>query len=150
MTIFGTAPGTASKGFVIPGMSMPAIISIPGFPNTSVAITSIGFSQDANVQFMHSLRRIIYIYSFGERMGTVEINGVAFYRPCDGETGLKALFNFYKNNSVSIRSTPVSFSVAGEGLSGFVRGIRSTFSDSQAGVIGYSIVMASMPEMWGT
>lgn len=152
MSIFGTAPGTVSKVMEIPGMSLPAIIKVPGLDPTTLAITSAGFSQDANVQFMHALRQHIYVYSFGERMGSIEIHGVSFYRSCStGVTsGIKSLFNFYKFNSVSIRSTPLTISLGSEGVQGFLKGIRSTFDDPGQGVVGFMLVLSSMPEMWNT
>ena len=102
---------------------------------------------------MHALRRKIYIYSFGERMGDVQVSGVAFYRLCNtvstGGTGIKHIMDYYKSNSVSIRSQPVSVTLGGEAIQGFVKGIRTTFADASKGVIGFTIVLASLPELWG-
>ena len=151
--IFGTAPGTASKMYVIPGMSVPASIRVPGFPSDTVAITSMGFSQDANVQFMKALSSVIYVYSFGERMGTVDVNGVAFISLCNSKGtdkggGLGGLMSFYANNSVSTRSFPLTVTLAGASVTGYVRGIRTTFSDTNLGLIGFTLSMASLPAMW--
>ena len=152
--IFGTAPGTASKVFTIPQMSVPAVINIPGFPTSAVAITAAGFSQDASVQFMTTLRRVIYVYSFGERMGTVEISGVAFYNLCSSPggkgNGLTGVMNFYRLNSVSTRAYPLSITLSGTGVSGFVRSIRTTFTDAQHGLVGFSLLMSTLPNMWGS
>jgi len=153
MAIFGTAPGTGSRVYTIPGASTPAVINVPGLTRSStLAITSVGFGQDANVQFMQSLRKMIYVYSFGERMGTVEISGVAFYRLCDpvviGQTGIKAILNYYKDNSVSRRSDPLTVTLGQEKISGFLRSIRSTFQDPARGVIGFTLILSTMPEMW--
>lgn len=148
--IFGTAPGTANV-FTIPQLALPSVISIPGFPTSSVAITSIGFSQGANVQFMHTLQNLIYVYSFGERMGNVEINGVAFYKMCNqaaGDNGLIGLLNFYRVNSVSTRQFPLSITLASRGIRGFVTSIRSTFSDTQLGLLGFTVTMSSLPDLW--
>lgn len=147
--IFGTAPGTVSKVYVIPGASVPASISVPGFPRDSLAITSVGFSQDANAQFMKALRGLIYVYSFGERVGTVDINGVAFITLCGGQrSGLVGLMSFYAGNSISVRGFPLTISMAGVGVTGFVRAIRTTFSDTQLGIVGFTMSMASLPIMW--
>ena len=150
--IFGTAPGTASQVYTLPGLSVPAVINVPGFPTSAVAITSVGFSQQASVQFMHTLRRLVYIYSFGERMGNVEINGVAFYNMCTSpggkNNGVVGIMQFYTNNSVSNRAFPLSITMASAGLSGFVQSIRSTFSDTQHGLLGFTISMASLPSLW--
>lgn len=148
--IFGVAPGTASKVAVLAGLSVPVVISVPGFPTYAVAITSAGFSQDANVQFMNTLKRVIYVYAFGERMGTTEINGVAFYSVCgSNSSGLPGLMNFYRGNSVSTRSFPLTITLAKASVSGYVRGIRTTFTDTQHGLVGFSMSMATLPNMWG-
>jgi len=151
--IFGTAPGTASKVYTLSGQSVPAVINVPGFPAYAVAIQSVGFSQDASVQFMTTLRRVIYVYSFGERMGTVDINGVAFYNLCSSPgglgNGLTGIMKFYSNNSVSTKDSPLAITLAGVGVSGFVRGIRTTFTDNQHGLVGFSVSMATLPSMWG-
>ena len=151
--IFGTAPGTASRVFTLPGLSVPAIINVPGFPAYAVAITSAGFSQDANVQFMNTLRKVIYVYSFGERMGTTEISGVAFYNLCSAAggkgSGLPGLMSFYSANSVSTRASPLAITLAGTSVQGFVRAIRTTFTDTQHGLVGFSLSIATLPSMWG-
>jgi hypothetical protein len=151
MALFGTAIGTSGKATVIPGASTPAVISVAGLTSLGLAIVGVGFGQDANVQFMHALGKKVYVYAFGERMGTLEINGVAFYRPCSGlSSSILEVLEFYKANSVSNRKTPLSVTIGGEGLTGFVKGVRTTFSDPTSGVVGFTIIMASMPEMWGT
>lgn len=151
MPIFGVAAGTAGVITSVPRDTLPAVVSIAGFKSAHVAITGVGFGQDANAQFVHSLARKIYIYAFGERMGNIEVSGVAFYRPCGGAdaSSIVSVLRYYVQNSVSVKNTPTSVSLAGANIAGFVRGIRTTFSDPSRGVIGFTIVMASMPEMWG-
>ena len=152
MALFGTSIGTSGEAGYIPGHSMPAVITVPGLTTLRLAITGVGFGQDANVQFMHALGKQIYVYSFGERMGSIEISGVAFYRKCavgGTKASIVGVMDFYRENSVSNRKTPLSVTIGGEGLTGFVKGVRTTFSDPSTGVIGFTIMMASMPEMWG-
>lgn len=145
MATFGTALGTVGAVGAIPGGGTPAIMHIGGVGN-SIVLTSVGFSLDANVQFMHSLRNVVYVYSFGERMGVIEINGIIFYRPCGGVTaGMGGALGFYRANSVAAKSSPVSITIANASFRGFVRGIRSTFSDPEKGIIGVSIVVATLP-----
>ena len=148
MAIFGTAPGTVGKVMSIPGATTPALISIPGLTGTRVvAVTSVGFSQDANAQFMHTLGERVYVYVFGERMGVVEVNGVTFYRPCEGKGGIGNVIDFYKNNTVSVKATLTSVTVGDVAIRGFLRGVRSTFSDGQNGVLGFSLILSTLPVM---
>lgn len=147
--IFGMAPGTAAL-FTIPKLSIPAVINLEGFASSAVAITSLGFSQEANVQFMHTLRNLIYIYSFGERMGQIEVNGVAFYNVCNQgkSNGITDVLRYYAANSVSRRSASLVVNMAGSSVRGYLRAVRSSFSDSQLGLVGFSLIVASLPDMW--
>lgn len=72
-----------------------------------VIVTSVSFNQSANVQYQPSLKREMYIYSFGEKMGEVTISGVAFSKSCITKSaanifsGLSKVLDYYKDNSVS-------------------------------------------------
>lgn len=135
----------------VTGMMTPALISVPGLPMSNLAITSVGFSMDANVQFMHALSSSIYVYSFGERMGVVEINGVVFYRMCgstSSSSGILGLLNFYAYNSAGYRSYPLSVTVGGAALKGYLTGIRSTFSDSERGMTGFMLRLSTTPMLY--
>ena len=149
MAIFGTAPGTVSNVLSIPGATTPATIGIAGLTGSNtLAITSVGFSSDANVQFMHTLGQLVYVYVFGERMGVVEVNGVTFYRPCGGNNaGIQNVINFYKSNSVSVKAGLTSVSMGSVGVRGFLRSVRSTFSDAEKGVLGFSLILSTLPSM---
>jgi hypothetical protein len=151
MSVFGTTPGVGKETFEIPGMALPSLIDVQGLPSSTVLITSAGFAQNANVQFMQSLSRLIYVYSFGEQMGTVQISGIALWKECSGAvgTGIKEIMRYYQNNSVSARRSPVTITLVQERVDGFLRGVRTTFDDPTRGMTGFQLVFATMPDMWG-
>ena len=131
------------------------LIKVGGFTPSFVAVTSVGFSQDSATQFMQSLKRVVYVYTFGERMGTIEVSGVVFLRPCTtnpfalANTGVDEIFDFYKEFTVSNRSEPVAITLGrGNRMQGFLRGLRSTFQRPESGMIGFTLIFASLPDLW--
>lgn len=44
-------------------------------------ITSVSINAQNNYQFLHSLENLIYVYSFGERIGELTISGLGWINP---------------------------------------------------------------------
>lgn len=51
-------------------------------------VTQIAIQSQSNYQFLHSLENLIYVYSFGDRIGETTLAGIGFVRPCGGAGGL--------------------------------------------------------------
>jgi hypothetical protein len=133
------------------------LISVQGFVPFYAAVTSVGFSQDAGVQFLQSLARVVHVYSFGERMGRIMIHGVAFMRPCAQSknpfgvlsTGINEVFRFYRENSVTNRNRPIGITLGqGNTLQGFLISVQSSFQAPEEGRIGFVMTFASLPDLW--
>ena len=163
--LFGTKPGTG-KGYIVnfddSGVT-PALIQLPQVENSSfgdtwkstVILTSAGLNQQANVQYMHTLREHIYIYSFGQRMGAMQINGVLLWDTCDGsanaKSGLWAIMKFYKSWNVGTQLTPVTIILGAKGsvnVSGFLDNMATTFSDPEKGLTGFRMHFSTLPTLW--
>ena len=131
----------------VPG-GMPALVSIGGLTDTTsqILVLSMGFGQGANVQFMHTLKNAIYIYAFGERLGSVKVQGLLVFRSCDGgSAGLPKLLEYYKANTVSLNGEPVSISLSTEVLKGFLTGISLGGFDPRMGTAQFTLQFASLP-----
>jgi len=64
--------------------------------------TGIDYSQVTNHQFQSSLGNDIYLYVFGDKIGSVVITGYAFTSDCDGNAnGITQLLSFYDTNKLS-------------------------------------------------
>ena len=144
--VFASNEGTVVR---IPGNGFPAIVSVPNFTdqNDRVLVSSMGFSQGANVQFMHTLRDVIYVYSFGEKMGQIRINGMLFFRDCAGRgrQSVPFLLQYYRNNSVSRNQTPIRVSLAGSTLNGFLDGVNFGGFNQQFGFASFRLDFSSLP-----
>jgi len=144
-SIFGDNEG---KVVALATTGMPALVSIGGLTGTSqILVMSMGFGQEANVQFMHTLKNAIYIYAFGERMGTVKVSGMLIFRVCEeaGSAGLPKLIDYYRSNSVSLNGEPVSLSLSTKVFKGFLTGIQLGSFDPRVGTAQFTLNFASLP-----
>lgn len=161
--LFGNKPGTGA-GYVVAfddtGV-MPALIQLPQVDNSSfgeiwkstVIITSAGLSQQANVQYMHTLKEHLYVYSFGQRMGAFELNGVMLWNTCDygAKPGLWAVMKFYKTYNVGRQMTPVTIILGSAGsviVFGFLDNMTTTYSDPDQGLLGFRMHFSTLPTLW--
>ena len=51
-------------------------------------VTQVSIENQSNYQFLHSLENLVYVYSFGDRVGTTTIAGIGFVRPCGSYGGI--------------------------------------------------------------
>lgn len=152
-TLFGTTLGQSGRLRGTDYDAVPALVSIDGlFTDDTVLLTSVGFNQSAGVQFMQTLSRVIYVYAFGERMGAVQVSGAALWNPCRASigSGLATVLRYYKRNSVSVRERPLDVNIGTrQAISGYLRNVTTTFSNPEQGIIGFTLTLSTMPDMWG-
>ena len=161
--LFGTKPGVG-KGYVVrfdDSGVMPALIQLPQVENSAfgdtwkstVILTSAGLSQQANVQYMHTLKEHIYVYSFGQRMGEMVLNGIMMWNTSNPTTqsGLWAVMKFYKAFNVGQQLTPVTVILGANGsvnISGFLDNMTTTYSDPDKGLVGFRMHFSTLPDLW--
>lgn len=151
--IFQSAPGTVAviaSDTALPGS---IVISQPQFPagNSAAIITGINLDQKTNQQFQQSLDGAVYIYVFGDQMGEISVEGIAFPKLCTGgRSGLFDVSDYYQANRASKTSNPIIVQAAGETITGFLTGIRvrSNVSgeDPVALVNNYSLHISALPQ----
>jgi hypothetical protein len=121
--IFNNKPGSvqvlAPKG----ANTNPFRVTIDGFPETGAQngaiLTELAIQRHGNFQFMHTLKDLVYVYSFGERIGQIRASGMAFARLCNGTEGLPAVLAYYEANRLEVRSTPISIVIGTSGAGRF-------------------------------
>jgi len=112
-------------------------------------VTRLTVSQQTNVQFLHTLGSLIYIYSFGDRMGTIGLSGLAFPVGCendDGEPGIEKMLKWYRANKASSREKPVRIMIGNTPLDGFVTESNFDVVDPTTNLVQWSISIRSLPE----
>lgn len=120
----------------------------------SAIVTNMSLELSGNYQFLHTLNDFIYAYSFGDRIGSLNIGGVGFAKPCNGAKGslLKA-YEWYKANRIS-RATQIMTIVLRDSASsgtflGFLTGMKldASSGDDAIGAVGHwSMRFEILPE----
>lgn len=115
-TLFATRRGVVSRIDLRNGdVARPFAIRMNGIdagtnvnPNTKMIITQAAIVQQGNYQFLHTLDETIFVYAFGDRIGDLQVSGIAFMKDCNSDTsGIDAAINNYNKNKISARNSPV-------------------------------------------
>lgn len=151
--IFNSTPGVVavlSESTALPGA---ILISSPQFPvqNSAAIITGIRYSQSTNQQFQQSLDESVYIYVFGDKMGEVIVEGLAFAATCDGSnSGIFSVADYYRANRISKSDNPIIIQAAGEIITGFLTGVEitsDTAGDDPAALTNkYRLHISALPQ----
>lgn len=144
------------------GRGLVAALDSPGFPiniyfegwggyaATKSLVTGIKIQQQSGVQFLHTLRDFIYIYVYGERIGSMSISGVSFASSCGGSGGchgLESVNAYYLNNRVSQKAAPTTIVIGcGTPFFGFLTGVDIDFNDPEQLLAQYSLKFQVIPE----
>lgn len=130
--LFVSAPGTVTSfqlDATVGTISVPAEIKDPVFITRPgpVIFSQVEWVQRTNQQFANSLDGSVYIYVFGDQMGSVRVNGLAMDALCgQKENGLQKVLKYYETNRASKRSTPIGISIADQIVRGFLTGVQVT------------------------
>jgi hypothetical protein len=108
----------------------PLTIDVGGFGDGQAMksiITQMSIRRGANAQFVHTLQDLIYIYSFGERIGSITVAGLSFVAMCSDQgnvrTGIEMVLDWYEANRLGgDRAGPLQILIGGGGGSGTFKG----------------------------
>lgn len=125
------------------------VITIDNNKITAI-VTGMTLEMSGNYQVLHTLANLVYFYSFGDRVGALNLSGIGFPVPCAGNEAAQysmfKMYDYYKTNRASVRKTPLDITLTTGGaaggaesiaLKGFLTGMRLDVADSQMGTIGY-------------
>jgi hypothetical protein len=85
----------------------------------SLPMTAFKLEQQCNYQFLHTVNDFIYLYVFGDRVGELQVSGMAFLGGTCGQSSVStpadqcAAYTFYNTNKVSNCTTPLTISIEG-------------------------------------
>lgn len=107
-------------GFVVSVEGMTKVGS--AYDQLRAIVQSIGVAERAAVQITHSLRDMVYVYTFGDRMGDMRIGGLALLTDCKDPnlSGFSKIYKYWRANRPGKRKTPIGVSL---GTDFAVRGI---------------------------
>lgn len=149
--LFQTKPG------VVVRMDDPAMSCDANFLNTDPGIsfdtersivTRMTIGQKVNLQFLHSMGSQIFVYVFGDRMGSISLSGLAFVCDCDGgpDIGAERMLLWYKRNKASKRAGPVRLTIGKTAIEGFVTDFTEDVVDPSLKLVQWGVNLAALPE----
>ncbi len=113
-----------------------------------VVITGFGASNASHVQFMQSLLRTIYMYSFGDRIGQVQVQGIGFSSMCgqsSNGSGVEDILDYWTKYRVSQNNDPVNVSIGRKIIKGFLTACEIRSVSVEHMTYGWSFQIASIP-----
>jgi len=148
--IFNSRPGMVAYFQDIAGPLMPGRIHLPSFNSISALIAGIDYDQATNQQFQTALDTSVFIYVFGDQMGTVRVLGKIIPSLCDNDAdGLEQVFKFYADNRASRLADPIQVMAGSEVISGFLTGMNMRVDQLSASefapLYDYTLTINSLP-----
>lgn len=151
--IFSTVRGSvvAVDG---PGVTMRvALEGWQGYEGFKSVITGVSLETENGTQFLHTLRDFVYVYTFGERVGQMTVQGLSFAAACeDGEGdapqfhGAEYAYAYYLEARASRLTRPVTVTLGGDTtFFAFVTGMRLDLDDAESALGKFSIGLKTVP-----
>lgn len=127
-------------------------VMVKGFKPASALISGIDYGQAVNVQFQSSLGRAVYAYVFGDNMGQLTVQGIAFHGTCQnrGSSGIVEILEYYAANRASKIQDPVTVTLGDTVITGFlvassVRNVTAS-TDEAAAFSQFTLTIAALPQ----
>ncbi len=148
--------GNAGKVIAISDKASAGTVSIAkvegtgafSFNNLRSIITKIGLGASGNFQFAHSVGNDVYVYVFGDRMGSIRIHGLSFEQQCPRNQGhgVEALIRWYEANRIAARQEPIRVTIGSRtAFDGFLTSLQVDSSDPQSRMVSYVMTVATIP-----
>jgi hypothetical protein len=126
---------------------IPGTLQVDGFEGRAAIIVAPAVRQNVNVQFQTSLKEAVYAYVFGDQMGQITLNGLAFASRCeDDENGVKELFEYYDGYRASVRKEVVTVTIADKAFSGFLISMDMSPQQPEHMISSFRLAIASLPD----
>ena len=111
-------------------------------------ITRVTISQQVNIQFLHTLGALVYVYVFGDRMGQISLSGLSFACECPGgvDLGAERMLLWYKRNRASKRKRPVRVTIGKSVIEGFVTQFTEDVVDPSLNLVQWGVTMMALPD----
>jgi hypothetical protein len=146
----GGAPSTPIT--ILLDSDTPAGVGSSSVGQLGGIITSFVSTGDTNTQFMHTLRDVIYLTVFGDKIGSLSIGGYLFLNnpiTCgpDKTAGapLELFYDFFYNKYVVKKKEPLSIAVGSRVLKGFLLSFQIQMADPQFMLGQFTLQMALLP-----
>lgn len=120
------------------------------FESERSIVTRLTVSQQVNLQFTHTLGSLIYVYVFGDRMGSISLSGLSFNcGECPegaSDLGAEKILTWYNTNRASKRKKPVRVTLGRTVIEGFVTSFTEDVVDPALNIVQWGVQMACLPQ----
>ena len=148
---FPTIPGCVIQLPMPNDAPMPMAMTGWGGAGAFKAILSeVSVVQRDNIRPVHSLQDLVYIYSFGRRIGEMRVGGFAFVSDCSGDsmTGIEYVQNYYDTYSASTYPNPVTVVLGTSGVgmhSAFLVGLDVAINNPETRICQFAMQFLVLP-----
>ena len=148
--MFSGEPGRVAlvpTGFVSAASSV-SLSGWGGFNQFRSIITRVATNERGNFQFLHTLGKVIFVYTFGDRVGDILVSGMAFSGGCGGDgLGIEAVHRFYRQNRIAVRPTPLTITIGtGTTLVGYLVGLSTDVANAELRIYQFNMTLSLIPE----
>ena len=112
----------------------------------SSIITRVQLSHQGNYQFLHTIGNDVYVYVFGDRMGSITVSGLSMQGCGVANHGIEYVMAWYRQNRIANRQIPVIISIGQASARGFVIGFSGDVVDPSVRLVQYGLQIATLPE----
>jgi len=115
-------------------------------------ITRISVAQQVNAQFLHTFGNDVYIYVFGDRMGSIGLSGISFANDCVQQDiarfkhGSEQILDWYRANRLSERGDPVRVMLGNTAIEGFVTNLTLDVVDPITHLMQWGLTLMAFPD----
>jgi len=130
----------------------------PKITSTKAIITGFAWQDGVNVQFTHTMGDDIYMNIFGNRMGMLTINGIAFASvaragivgcdpdPVPRQHGIISVIDWYEENRVSTKQSAIKVTIGGTvTVSGYLTSASYQINEPEKWMMNYQLQIATVP-----
>lgn len=157
--LFQSKPGTVKmlvpEGGITPGALFTWQGSAPGGAGgvanrpMPIVVTSVGYNQSINIQLMSTLKKTVYIYSFGDKVGDLAVSGLAFDRNCDNNTtgwGVDAMFKYYLENRAIKENQTITVTLGSNNITGLLVGMQLDLESVEFKTMRFTLFVKAFPK----
>jgi len=146
-SLYGSGPaGTMIK--VDAGGAYPLVVGGLSLPDDNLYATSISVKVGQSVHYLKSLNGKIYGYTWGDDVGSVDIQGIILFSPKCAFTsaGMSKVLGFYNSSNVYKKSSPTSVTIGGYTIEAFLKGCVVTLDNPVFHMGNFSLSFDTLPK----
>jgi len=122
-----------SPGSVVAAKTVKASSSVFSFgsdtPSEHAIVTGVKFTQKVAAQFKQSLRRILFVFPFGDEPSRISVTLSVFLKDCNGSSikSIPDILSYYSENKLAPdNQEPLSITIGNSPIKAFLLGMDVT------------------------